>query len=405
MIYLSVTNTRANDVIELGSNDPNNPQKLLIKENGIIGKAGQKLLIKGYVEISHFEENIYTEEAKKIYIKFDSIQFTNNGLVYTKSDLGIYPTKYLGGFVRIHSVRGQNGVDGKGYSIQSSPITQKAPNGANGSNGRDASCGVRNFVPYSRGAKSGSNGGAGSEGYRGNDGQHGEQGENATHSSNILIELNKISLDSNLRIEVVAEGGNGGQGGNGQKGGIGGEGGNGGKGGNGGDGSECGRSAKNGGNGGNAGNGGNGGDGGDGGNGGKGGNGGLIEVYFSDVNIQDFLFQGIDKRVVAKYKGGNGGKPGLGGEGGEGGKPGARGCGGSKGKAEGIPNIWQENGDNGDCGNTGTAGNVGKRGLNGKWGDSGQDGTLRHSNYKYVEERSTDFFNMPNRTQGRYIIL
>ncbi|WP_299619263.1 hypothetical protein [uncultured Tenacibaculum sp.] len=396
------------DVFELGSNNPNNPQKLLIEDDGIIGKSGQTLLISGFIEISHRDENIYADNAKKIYLKFDSIKFMNNGIIFTKSDLGLYPTKYLGGHVKIKSIRGVLGKSGKTYNTQASPITQKAKSGSQGGNGRNASCGSRICCPpkvWNKGCKNGNTGGHGSIGLKGKRGNDGGNGENGSHSSNILIELNKITLDKNLKIDIEAQGGNGANGGDGQKGGVGGEGGNGGRGGNGGDGNECGKSACDGGRGGNGGNGGNGGDGGNGGNGGNGGRGGLIEIYFSEPNMQDFLFQGIDKKVVAKYKGGKGGRPGIGGEGGEGGIPGIRGCGGGKGHAEGIPNIWQENGDNGGCGNTGAKGNVGQRGKNGKWGEQGQDGKLRHSNYKYVEERSTDFFNMPNKTEGKYTII
>lgn len=404
--------TYGQEVFQLGSNDPQKPQKLLIEDDGIIGEAGQKLLINGYVEISHREEDIFTDEAKRIYLKFDSIQFVNNGIIYTKSDLGVYPTQYLGGHVRIKSIRATIGKNGKSFNTQAAPITQKAASGGRGGNGRNASCGVKmdGLVPkaWNKGCHNGGTGGHGQKGHKGNNGSDGTNGINGTHSSNILIELNKITLDHRLKIDIEAEGGDGGNGGNGQKGGVGGKGGNGGRGGNGGNGNECGRSACNGGRGGNAGNAGNGGDGGNGGNGGnggRGGNGGLIEIYFSDPQMQDFLFQGIDKRVVAKYKGGKGGRPGIGGEGGEGGKPGSRACGGGKGRAEGIPDLWQENGNNGGCGNTGSAGNIGIRGKNGKWGENGQDGKLRHSNYKYVEERDTDFFNMPNEVQGKFIIL
>lgn len=398
------------DVFEIGSNDPNKPQKLLISDDGIIGKSGQTLLIKGYVEISHKDENIFSEGAKRIYLKFDSIKFANNGIIYTKSDLGLFPTKYLGGHVQIKSIRGTVGNHGTTYNTQATPITQKANSGSNGSNGKSASCGTKledgwKPVAWNTGCDNGGTGGHGADGSIGRKGENGGNGSNGNHASNILIELNKITLSEDLKIDIEAEGGNGGNGGNGQKGGVGGEGGNGGRGGNGGNGNECGKSACNGGRGGNAGNGGKGGDGGDGGNGGRGGNGGLIEIYFSDPQMQDFLFQGVDKRVLAKYKGGNGGRPGIGGEGGEGGKPGSRGCGGGKGHAEGIPNVWQDNGDNGGCGNTGSEGSVGIRGKNGKWGELGQDGMLRHSNYKYVEERSTDFFNMPSKTQGKFTII
>lgn len=407
--FLVCSSIYGQEVFELGSNDPNNPQLLLIEEDGIIGKSGQTLLINGYVEISHKDENIYADNAKRIYLKFESIKFENNGIILTKSDLGIYPTKYLGGHVKIKSIRGILGKSGDTFNTQAPPITQKGQSGGNGSNGRSASCGsyMDGLIPkfYNKGCHNGGAGGNGAHGAKGTKGADGGNGENGTHASNILIELNKITLDENLKIDIEAEGGDGANGGDGQKGGVGGEGGNGGRGGNGGNGNECGRSPCDGGRGGNAGNGGDGGDGGNGGNGGRGGNGGLIEIYFSEPTMQDFLFQGIDKKVVATYKGGKGGKPGLGGEGGEGGKPGSRGCGGGKGHAEGIPNVWQDNGDNGGCGNTGNKGNFGLRGKNGKWGEQGQDGKLRHSNYKYVEERSTDFFNMPSRTQGKYTII
>ncbi len=397
------------EVLKLGSNDPKNPQKLLIQSDGITGEVNQKLLIAGYIEISHQDENIFTDEAKRIYLKFDSIQFINNGIIFTKSDLGIYPTKYLGGHVRIKSIRGTTGEHGNSHNTQAPPITQKAQSGGRGSNGRDASCGVKmdGLVPkaWNKGCHNGGSGKNGQNGSKGRNGDKGGNGSKGTHSSNILLELNKISLDSNLKIDIEAEGGNGGNGGNGQKGGVGGEGGNGGRGGHGGNGNECGRSACNGGRGGNAGSGGRGGNGGDGGNGGRGGNGGLIEIYFSEPEMQDFLFQGIDKRVAAKYKGGKGGRPGIGGEGGEGGRPGKKGCGGGRGKAEGIPDVWQDDGKNGGCGNTGTAGSVGSRGKNGEWGEQGQDGMLRHSNYKYVEERETDFFNMPEKIQGIFTII
>lgn len=395
------------DKLILGSDDPQNPSKLLIR-NLLTGKTGQSLIIDGYVEISHEDEIISYDSPKTIAVKFDTIIFKPGGIVYTKSNLGIAPLKYADGNFRIKSIRGIKGEDGVGYST----IPEKrarARKGNEGRNGKDASCGADLFdlEVWNSSGGHGTNGYTGETGYSGINGQHGQHGSRGHDASNILIELNDITLGNEFKITVNVDGGDGGDGGNGQNGGDGGDGGNGGKGGNGGDGNECGKDGKNGGRGGDAGNGGDGGNGGSGGTGGDGGNGGFIRIYYSSIEIQKRLFRNSEI-VTVSYKGGYGGKPGIRGKGGIGGDPGLPGLGGVPGSKEGIlGELIAQDGKEGDPGNKGRKGIDGLDGDPGKYGNRGKDGALFHPDYTSpVERRGDDFFETdPFKVTGQFKII
>lgn len=396
------------EAIRLGSDDPDNPTQLLLK--GLMtGQTGQSLIIDGYVEISHQDEVISYDAPRTVGIKFDTIIFESGGVILTKSNLGIAPLQYADGEFVIKSIRGIKGANGKSYT----DIPPKRPKGRKGEEGRkgpDASCGLNLFDlnAWNSSGGHGTRGGPGETGLRGISGEHGGHGARGYNASNIMIELNDISLGANFKLNVTVDGGEGGDGGDGQNGGDGGVGGNGGRGGNGGNGNECGKDGKNGGRGGHAGNGGDGGNGGHGGIGGDGGNGGFIRIYYSSIDIQRRLFQNSEI-VKVSYRGGDGGLPGVRGKGGKGADPGLPGLGGFPGQGEGIlaDLSISRDGKKGDSGNQGRKGRDGLDGDPGKFGNRGKDGALFHPDYTNpVQRRGDDFFETnPNQITGDYTII
>jgi len=347
-----------------GSNDPQNPMRIILDEDKTLtGAANQTLVINGYVDITHKEdlddaENIVGSPVK-IIIVYDHIRFKANSKITTKSHLVLTSLKTISGVVIVSNVRGVEAMPGSnGQSLstrsQDGDHGGSAVKGANASVGNSASIGPP-----------GGNGGNGTRGVQGGNAEHGHDGG---HSGALFFDINEV-LPGSL-FKIMANGGAGGKGGDGGRGQDGGNGGHGGKGGDGGNSNIPGRDAADGGSGGNGGDGGDGGNGGAGGNGGNGGDGGVVQ-FFSGREATIAYLNSSASVIDYQIDGGKRGTPGLGGAGGIGGKGGNGGPGGGGGNVSRVKTIT---GGKGNPGRFGPRGNDGQNGLNGPIGRFGQNG-------------------------------
>ncbi|MCP4220134.1 MAG: hypothetical protein GY765_36220, partial [bacterium] len=244
------------------------------------------IVVSGPVKLTHPQDTDPYGNIREIGIDCPSLTFEDGSSLTTISSLDIRISKITSGLVRIINTRGV-----KGSNAAPAPELwkeRKMPNGAAGSNGRNASgCMINDHR-----SDPGGRGGNGTSGlnYKAPKGMPGKNGGTAGD----VIFLSRAFAESTT-IEITANGGDGGAGGLGGRGADGGDGGNGGKGG---DANEC-HSSSGGGNGGNGGDGGNGGPG---GNGGDGGNGGNVTAALQAGT-------GFAPTPAIKNSGGSGGEP------------------------------------------------------------------------------------------------
>ena len=106
------------------------------------GLPKQKLIIQGHIEFTNVNDSSATvnstSSGSRVVMIYDTIEFKDGAVLYTKSNFFLNPRKFLIGHVTIVSLRGENGMNGK-EGVNSEGKSGNGPNGANGGNGSDGS--------------------------------------------------------------------------------------------------------------------------------------------------------------------------------------------------------------------------------------------------------------------------